>query len=326
MSNKIVIVIAGFGAVGSFLYFLLRNYNPIVYTRRGSISPYEVSFLHRNKNIITFPIENINLLQNNVKKIDYLFLCSKSYDTKLYLENILRGFEVNNLVLTQNGLFIEDEVIPIFKGKIYYLTLTTGMEFKDNKLLIYNPTKSQAVLTIVSNNSTGTESSDFRLCWDERYCVLSYSYDHLSVRFSKLILNLVLNVVPACFGGLPWEIFPSNPEAIKIERDLIREIIDFMIRQNIKFFNFRSYRLDYISFFYRYCPFVIFKGIYSSPTILKFIRDNRVPSFYRDLILNKNITEVDYYLGWYKKFEQYKMPTVKMVYQQIKKMEQSLKG
>ncbi|MCS7243141.1 MAG: 2-dehydropantoate 2-reductase N-terminal domain-containing protein [Candidatus Calescibacterium sp.] len=320
LNNNKTIVIAGFGSMGAFLYFLLRFYEPLIYTRRQNLGPYDVSFLYRGKKLLSNRVDKVKIIDSGIKKIDYLFLCSKSYDVKSYLESILSTYQVDNLVLTQNGVFVEDEVTLVFNGNLYYLTFTTAMDFKDNELLIYNPYKSQAVLTVVGSSGIENKLMNFNLRWNNEYCFFSYSYSHLDVRFSKLILNLVLNVVPAYFGGLPWEIFTSNYEAIELERKLIVEIMDFMNKENIRFYNFRSYNLNYISIFYKYSPFWLFKKIYSNPKILRWLRDNREPSFYRDLVLNKTKTEVDYYLGWFKKFSGYHLPTVRKIYEEIKKI------
>ncbi|MFN4219471.1 MAG: hypothetical protein ACK4GJ_00935, partial [bacterium] len=72
-----------------------------------------------------------------------------------------------------------------------------------------------------------------------------------------------------------------------------------------------------------YSPYRVFKFLYSKPGFLMGLRDGRAPSFYRDLFLRKQSTEVEYYLGWYKseKFSNFKLETVEKIYNMIKDKE-----
>lgn len=312
-----MIVIAGFGSIGSFIYFLLskKGFKVAVYSRRKDLGSYSVYFSQKEE----YKVENVNIFEND-RRIRYLFLCTKANESVSYLREILNSFKVDNLVLTQNGIGLEEEISEIFGGNLYYLTLTSGMEFSDNKLVIFNPKKSEIVLTKVREND---KVDKWKFDLNFNYVFFRVFGNHLSVRFSKLILNLILNVVPVAFGGLPWEVFPKNEEAVKFEKDLIKEVY-FLIRGlQIPFFNFRGYNTRAISLFYTYFPYRIFKYFYSNSGFLVALRDGRVPSFYRDLFLRKQRTEVEYYLGWYKneKFSGFKLETVKKVYNMIKSRE-----
>ncbi|MEO0275034.1 MAG: hypothetical protein ABIM18_08210, partial [candidate division WOR-3 bacterium] len=72
---------------------------------------------------------------------------------------------------------------------------------------------------------------------------------------------------------------------------------------------------------YKNLPFSIFRIFYSNPNFLKKLRNDRVPSFYNDLILKGQKTEVEYYLGWFKKYPNYDLSTVKFLYNRIIEME-----
>lgn len=310
-----MIVIAGFGAIGAFLYFLLtqNNYKPLVISRR-EIKSYTISFFEKNRLIHSFEVQNINRLVDQ-GEIEYLFLCTKAQYAKGYLQSLLKDFVIKNLVLTQNGIGLEDEIKEIFCNNLYYLTFTSALEFEENKLIVYNTRKMEIVLSYPQKNL-----QDFKINLKYRD-VFFRKGQHLSVRFSKLILNLILNVVPVAFGGLPWEVFPTNKEAIKIEKNLISEIVSLMQNLRIPFFNFKGYNTSLISCAYKYLPYEVFEKFYSKPELLKGLRNNRIPSFYRDLFIKKQPTEVDYYLGWYKKFADFKLSTVKQVYELIKQRE-----
>ncbi len=327
------IVIAGFGAIGSFIYFILsqNKLNPLVFSKRKQLDPYQITFL--SKKPLTHKIEKLNtdLLPN---KIDYLFLCCKAYQATNYLQEIITNSHIENLILTQNGIGLEEEVINFLKTKnsnninIFYLTLTTGLQFVNNELLVYNPNKSQGILTKINQKdftNSFTLDYSFTLHLGNRYLDFGFSGNHLSVRFSKLILNLISNVVPSSYGQLPWQVFTENKEAIKLEKALISEIYDFMKNSNIAFFNFKGYKTSLIAYFYRYCPSWIFEKIYSNPNLLKKLRNNRPPSFYNDLIINKTKTEIKYYLGWSKKYPHFQFKTIKLIYEKIKELEMNTK-
>ncbi|MFN4219472.1 MAG: 2-dehydropantoate 2-reductase N-terminal domain-containing protein, partial [bacterium] len=238
-----MIVVAGFGSIGSFLYFLLyqKGYRPLIYSRRKNLKPYSVYFLASQKEEYT--IQDINI-HENCKRIKYLFLCTKANESVNYLREILNSFKVDNLVLTQNGIGLEDEALRVFNGNLYYLTLTAGMEFNDNKLVIFNPKKSEIVLTKVREDE---KIYKWDLDLGFKYVFFRVFDNHLSVRFSKLILNLILNVVPVAFGGLPWEVFPKNEEAVKFEKNLIKEVYFLVKSLKIPFFDFRGYSTKMIS-------------------------------------------------------------------------------
>ncbi len=315
-----MIVIAGLGSIGSFLYFLLsqKGYKPLVFSKRQELQPFEVFCLSKNERKFIAKIENIARVEGG-GKIEYLFLSSKAFETKNYLKSILLNYEVKRIILTQNGIGLEEEVREMFPGNIYYLTFTTALEFNNSQLTIFNLHKSQAVLTSINNQEK--DLLDFEIDINSNYCLLSYSFNHLKVRFSKLILNLILNVVPSAFEELPWQVFPNNPEAVKMEKDLIREICNFIDDQRLGYYNFKGYNTYFISQVYKNLPFSIFRIFYSNPNFLKKLRNDRVPSFYNDLILKGQKTEVEYYLGWFKKYPNYDLSTVKFLYNRIIEME-----
>lgn len=316
------IVIAGFGSIGAFLYYLLKSkgYGVSVFSNRNKLQPFSVIFLNKNRQIYSYSIDNIELLDSNNSRIDYLFLATKAFDARKYLENISRNFDIDNVILTQNGIGLEDEIRQVFPGKIYYLTFTTGLTRESNKLIVYNSYKSQSVLSFVGNKQD-ENLSNFGLDLNNKFCVFSYGFNHLSLRFSKLILNLILNVVPAAFGGVAWDVLPNNQEAIVLEKKMIDEIISFMKFKGLGFFNFRGYNTSFIANFYHYCPDSVFKIIYSNSRLLRKLRDGRIPSFYKDLFLEKKRTEVEYYLGWYKKFPEFRFKAIEEIYNKIKKIE-----
>jgi len=295
-----VIVVSGFGALGAFIYYLLYKnikQNVYLYSKTNkNIKFYKVNFLDKGKNIFVDSVDDVKFWEDK-GKIDYLFLASKTNNVIDYLRIFESKFD--RLVLVQNGIGLEEEVKQ-FAKKIYYLTFTTSLSFDSdsNELFVYNSKKSEVVLSRVS----GEKVDDFELNLSHRYCFFRRYYgNHWDVRFSKLLLNLILNVVPTCFEKLPWDL--SKEEEFLMEKKLISEIFSFFRIFNLRFFNFKSYNTYFIGSFYKYCPFFLFRLIFSFRWLVLNLRDFRIPSFYQDLLLKRKKTEVEYYLGWYKKRE-----------------------
>ncbi|MEN3015123.1 MAG: 2-dehydropantoate 2-reductase N-terminal domain-containing protein [bacterium] len=318
-------VIAGFGSIGSFLYFLLKNNqnNVFVYSKRDKLRSYQIIFRNKYRVLGSYVVDEIEALPEKIE-IDYLFICTKSYDAVDYLQTLKREYEIQNVVLTQNGIGLENEIAQIFEKNIYYLTLTTALDFEKQNLIVYNPYKSQAILTYVSSSDVKAIDEAFKNFTpkiNSKYCHFSFSRDHLSVRFSKLILNLILNVVPASFCLEPWKVYRNNEQAINFEKQLIIEILNLMQVMGLTLYNFKGYNTTLICNFYKYCPLQIFKILYSMDWLVRLLRDYRIPSFYRDLVIYRRRTEVEYYLGWFKYYNKLDLPVVKELYHRIKVIE-----
>jgi ketopantoate reductase len=304
------LLVFGLGSIGSYLYFLIKKNLEkfkdidlflLTYNKR-EFNNYFLSIFDKKKLIDKIKIEINYNLQSTF--FDIVILTPKSYDIIKYISFLLKNnIKFKNLVLTQNGVGQEEEVISYLKNEynidfsnIYFFTILTALDLIDNNLYIYNLNKSEIVISSYKNELNNEILKLIDIIKSIVY-VSVYNGNYNDVRYSKLFLNLIMNIVPAFCEKDIKETY-KNLQAVENEKNLIIEFLWFMKKNNLKLYKFKHYNTELIAFLYKFLPSFIIYFIYNQQFIISKIRGNRVPSFIKDYIINpKEKTEIEYYLG-----------------------------
>jgi ketopantoate reductase len=304
------LLVFGLGSIGSYLYFLIKKNLEkfkdidlflLTYNKR-EFNNYFLSIFDKKKLIDKIKIEINYNLQSTF--FDIVILTPKSYDTIKYISFLLKNnIKFKSLVLTQNGVGQEEEVISYLKNEynidfsnIYFFTILTALDLIDNNLYIYNLNKSEIVISSYKNELNNEILKLIDIIKSIVY-VSVYNGNYNDVRYSKLFLNLIMNIVPAFYEKDIKETY-KNLQAVEDEKNLIIEFLWFMKKINLKLYKFKYYNTKFIASLYKFLPSFIIYFIYNQEFIISKIRGNRVPSFIKDYIINpKEKTEIEYYLG-----------------------------
>jgi ketopantoate reductase len=304
------LLVFGLGSIGSYLYFLIKKNLEkfkdidlflLTYNKR-EFNNYFLSIFDKKKLIDKIKIEINYNLQSTF--FDIVILTPKSYDIIKYISFLLKNnIKFKTLVLTQNGVGQEEEVISYLKNEynidfsnIYFFTILTALDLIDNNLYIYNLNKSEIVISSYKNELNNEILRLIDIIKSIFY-VNVYNGNYNDVRYSKLFLNLIMNIVPAFYEKDIKETY-KNLQAVEDEKNLIIEFLWFMKKINLKLYKFKYYNTKFIAFLYKYLPSFIIYFIYNQEFIISKIRGSRVPSFIKDYIINpKEKTEIEYYLG-----------------------------
>ncbi len=342
------ILIFGLGSIGNYITFIIKEtikkrkneniYLALLTYNKRENNTYSVSVFDKIKKIDEIKIELNNDLKNEI--FDIVIITCKSYDLTKYIDLLIsKNINFKNLVLTQNGVEHEEELITHLKNKwniyfenIYFLTILVALKLKNNDLYIYNNKKSELILTSYNIGKFSNEILYLFSLLNTSTNIRVYHGNYNDVKYSKLLLNLIMNIVPAYYNKDIKETY-KYLQAVIDEKNLIIEFSKIMEKFNLKFYNFRYYNTKLIAFLYKILPSFIIYYIYNQDFIISKIRNNRIPSLIEDHVINlKNQTEIEYYLGNIIKKAQKmeidlnKFPTMVKIYEKLKRKELIEKG
>ncbi len=337
------ILILGLGSIGSYLTFITKriikkNKNKEIYLdlltynkRENNI--YLLNIFDKIRKIDEIKIELNYDLKNEI--FDIVIITCKSYDLTKYIDSLVsRNIKFKNLVLAQNGVEHEEEIMLYLKERwgiyfqnIYPLTVLVALKLKDNNLYIYNYEKNELVISSYNIGKFSNEILEFISLLNSITNINLYYGNYNDVKYSKLLLNLIMNVIPAYYNKDIKETY-KNLKAVIDEKNLIIEFSKLMEKFNLKLHNFKYYNTKLIVFLYKILPSFIIYYIYNQNYIISKIRNNRIPSLIEDYVINpKTQTEIEYYLGnIIKKTQKINLdldqfPTILKIYEKLKSKE-----
>lgn len=331
------ILIFGLGSIGSYLAFLVKKYIEkleeiklylLTYNKRENYL-FSLNIFDNQKLINTIKIELNYNLENEI--FDILIIACKSYDLIKYIGFLLKkNIKFNNLVLTQNGVEHEKEIIIYLKTEwnidflnIFILTILVPLKLKENNLYIYNYKKNEIVLSSYTNKFN-SEIMKLKEILSLNANINLYYGNYNNVKYSKLVLNVIMNIIPAYYNKNIKETY-KELQAVIDEKNLINEISWFIEKSNLKFYKFKNYNTKLIVNLYKILPAKFIYYIYNQELIISKIRSNRTPSFVENYVINpKKETEIEYYLGniirkaQELKFDLNNLKTISKIYNKLK--------
>ncbi|MBE0684392.1 MAG: 2-dehydropantoate 2-reductase, partial [Anaerolineaceae bacterium] len=296
LDKKFKILCFGAGAIGSYV--------------GGSLATlgHEVHFLDRPETIEKIKQHGIRLvlkersyqlnpdnlwssLDEAIGRIqfDFSIVAVKSFDTDLLIESWPEKRDLIPPVLClQNGVENEIKIRAILgPDKTISGTVTTAIGRIENGIIVERlrgigienkNALTEEIITIM--NDAGLQAVGFK--------------DGKSMKWSKLLTNLTTNASSAILGMTPAEIL-SDSELFKIEIEQLRETIRVMHGHRISVTDLPGTPVKLFATIVEKFPLSISKLILRKS--ISSGRGGKMPSFYLDLISNRNKSEVEYLNG-----------------------------
>lgn len=228
---------------------------------------------------------------NDNLRFDLAVLSVKSYTTVPAIKNL--PAKIADFIITfQNGIGNEDILAEKFgkqkviAGSITYPVAVMG----PGHIKIENQKGGLGIAPMDPTIDIGEIPSLF-----QKAGLNVENYDNYrSMKWSKLMLNIVCNATCAILGMTPGQIF-SDRRLVGIERESIRELLKVMKKKKIPVVDLPGYSVK------------LMKNVYSllPPSLLKLVLKNRIkksrgdkkPSLLIEVEKGSKITEVDVYNG-----------------------------
>jgi 2-dehydropantoate 2-reductase len=289
------ILIVGTGAIGSFI-------GGVLYRAGQDITFFDLPEVVDRIRTQGIRVEGIGekIVMDNPKTLvsidgkntyDLMILAVKSFCTA----DAVKSFPDNtaSLVLTfQNGIGNEEILAEKFgKQKIIAGSLTYPVSCPEPGIIKIENPKAGLGLSPVYH---GTDIDEvFRVFETSGLNVFRVS-DYRSLKWSKLILNLICNATCAILDMTPKEIF-KNTKLVRIEREQILETLQVMKKQRIKIVNFPGYPVRMLSLIYSICPPFLIKILMGKKITRG--RGDKKPSLLIELEKGGKQTEVGFLNG-----------------------------
>lgn len=157
---------------------------------------------------------------------DLIVLAMRSFDVEAALDDLRQVVEDGTTVLTvQNGLGTEELVARELPGaRIVAGSLTLSAAFEGAGRVVSSSRSGGIALAPVSS---GGDAGDIAGLFDAGGIPVGVVDDYRSMKWSKLLLNMMANGVPAILGWPPGEVY-RLPGLFRIERASVREALRVM--------------------------------------------------------------------------------------------------
>ncbi len=295
--NKLNILSFGAGAIGSYIGGMLALAgHDVSFVERAEIIPQlsERGIILQRKSGIS-RIDHLHFFANledafDRKKYDIALVAVKSYDTQNLVKSLApyKAY-LPPLLCLQNG--VENEAIyraNFGKDNVISASVTSAISrLAIGEIIV----ETERGIGIANEHPLALDLSQAL----SQAGIKSRLYPHAeSMKWSKLLTNLLANASSAILGLTPFEIF-SNPYSCKIEILQIKEALRVMEHYHFQVVNLPSTPVRLLMKIIKSFPFRIVQ-----PLLVQFVgkgRGNKMPSLYIDLTLGKKESEVDYLNG-----------------------------
>lgn len=295
------ILIIGAGAVGQYLGGRLSaNGNNICFIEK---SKEKIDFLNKNKIIVkekektytSSPVEAyFSFADIPVEKasFDYIFLCVKAYHLKSAVEEIITFATDAKIVVFQNGIGNEEFVLKHFMPSCVISATTTTAVYIDENNIVYTSGKGGIGIAPVAADIQGFELLH-NIFKDAGFKIKCYS-DYKSLKWSKLLINMIANAVVAILDMPSVEVF-DNKNIVKLEIEAFKEAVKVARKLKIKIINLPSFPVNTFVKAIFYTPFFILKPFLRKKIAVS--RGDKKPSLHIELLNKSKYTENDYING-----------------------------
>lgn len=289
------ILIIGSGAIGTFIGGILAGsgQDVVFYDLPSVVERIKAQGIIVEGTGKTIKIENpraISVIKEN-DRFDLAIVSVKSYSTKMAIEGIPEAVPQNVLTF-QNG--VENEIIlseKFGRQKVISGAITYPVAYPEpGHVRIENLRGGLGFAPMTPSGNLGEIPSFF-----EKAGLVTAEYcDYRSLKWSKLMLNIVCNATCAILGMTPAEVF-SHRRLVWIERESIMELLRVMDRKKIKPVDLPGYPVKMMKTAYSLLP----------PSVLKLLLRNKIgksrgdkkPSLMLEMEHGSKKTEVEMYNG-----------------------------
>ena len=221
---------------------------------------------------------------------DLAVISVKSYSTRYVVESLPE--DVAKRVLTfQNGLGNEEILSEKFGAeKVVAGSITYPVSYISAGHVKIEKEKAGMGISPVSKADIDDLIDIFK---KGGVTIREYS-DYRSLKWSKLLLNIVCNATCAILDMMPKEVF-SNLSLVWVEREQVLEALRVMNKKKIRVVDLPGYPVRAMATMYTLFPPILLMGIMKAKVAKG--RGDKPPSLLLDLRKGRGKTEVDYLNG-----------------------------
>ncbi|MCE1255386.1 MAG: 2-dehydropantoate 2-reductase [Anaerolineae bacterium] len=287
----------GVGAIGTYIGgSLVLAGNDVVFLERPDVADLvKQRGLKLNLQGVEHAIKNPNVVTDIETALqsgafDVAVQAVKSYDTDGLLKTLVPHQAILPPVLClQNGVDNEAKIAATLgKDKVIAGTVTTAIGRRDVGDIILEKLRGMGI---------ADESGKYKnlLSTLQSANLKAYSYEHAaSMKWSKMVTNLIANATSAILQMTPGEIF-NHPGLYEIEIQMLRETLQVMKKSGIPVSNLPGTPVVPLAMVVKNLPLWL-----SRPLLTQQVgagRGAKMPSFYIDLYSGRGKSEVEYLNG-----------------------------
>ncbi|MFP4497079.1 MAG: ketopantoate reductase family protein [Vulcanimicrobiota bacterium] len=289
------ILIIGSGAIGTFVGGVL--------TRAGNQVTFydlpEVVEEIKTRGIIIEGLGNKITLKNppaisdlaNNAEFDLVIIAVKAYCTRAVVE-ILKPDMARYFLSVQNGIGNEEKIAAKVGGeKVIAGSITYPVAYPEPGYVKIENSKAGIGFAPFKK---GIDISEVTSIFKEAKVNILYTENYQSLKWSKLLLNLVCNATCAILDMTPAEIF-SDIRLVEIEKKQIVEAVDVMTALKLPVIDLPGYPTRLMAFVYKYFPTILLQLVLRNKIAKG--RGNKKPSLLLALEKEASWTEVKYLNG-----------------------------
>ena len=221
-------------------------------------------------------------------EIDLVLVTPKSFATAAVVDGLAERLPATARVLSlQNGVGNEELLASLLPQQtILAGSITLPVMVPQAGTIIVSKVKGGIGLAPFS---TGAEVADVAAILRQAGFTVATYEDHRSLKWSKLLMNLIGNATSAILDMPPGESL-KHPEIFDIEIDAMRETLTVMRAQGISVVPFPDYPLTWLAFVLRWLPKPVLRPLLRSAMVGG--RGDKLPSLQLDLRSGRNESEV----------------------------------
>jgi 2-dehydropantoate 2-reductase len=220
---------------------------------------------------------------------DVALFALKSFDTQPALES-LRPFadEAPPILCLSNGVSNEDAIAEVLgKDKVIYGTVTTAVGRRGAGDIVLEKLRGVGIA------KGHLLSEKLVVAFDEAYLNTQLYDDAASMKWSKMLTNLIANPTSAILDMTPAEIF-ANKDLYKLEIDMLKECLAVMEAQGLKVVDLPGTPVRALALATK-LPLWLSRPLLSRAAGAG--RGGKMPSFHIDLHSGRGKSEVEYLHG-----------------------------
>ena len=221
--------------------------------------------------------------------LDVALFALKSFDTQPALEDIKPfGDKMPPILCLSNGVSNEDVIADVLgKDKVIYGTVTTAVGRRGTGDIMLEKLRGVGIA------KGHILSEKLAAAMDGAYLNARLFEDAASMKWSKMLTNLIANPTSAILDMTPAEIF-ANKELYKLEVDMLTECLAVMEAQGLKVVDLPGTPVRALAFATR-LPLWLSRPLLSRAAGAG--RGGKMPSFHIDLHSGRGKSEVEYLHG-----------------------------
>ena len=305
LNGKLKVLTFGAGAIGTYIggslalaghevVFLERPAKVDELRKRGLIL--DLTLDERRKTKDAFRIDSssfviVSSLEEALRygPFDVALFALKSFDTHAALES-MRPFadQMPPILCLSNGVSNEDRIAEALgKDKVIYGTVTSAVGRRGAGDIVLEKLRGVGIA------KGHTLSEKLVAAFDQAYLNAKLFEDAASMKWSKMLTNLIANPTSAILDMTPAEIF-ANKDLYKLEIDMLKECLAVMRVQNLKVVDLPGTPVRALAFATK-LPLWLSRPLLSRAAGAA--RGGKMPSFHIDLHSGRGKSEVEYLHG-----------------------------